>query len=105
MRLIAIGDEALIAGFALLGFETYGNADDEIKGVLAGVTRGKEQALVFVEAGIAQSISHQLERIRDQSEHILVTEIPPLHAPQDYRSPVDSLLRTVLGAGAAESRS
>ena len=102
MRLIAIGNEALVAGFALLGFETYDTGNDDMEDVLAGLSRGGEQALVFVEVGMTSAIGERIDRFRDRSEHVLVTEIPPLHAPQEYRSPVDNLLRTVLGPGAAE---
>ena len=54
MRLIAVGGAALVQGFALLGAETYEDATGEdLERVLADVLRGRDQALIFVERGLA----------------------------------------------------
>lgn len=103
MRLIAMGAEALVEGFALLGFEVRMNANEEdVESVLADLIRTRESALVILEHELARSETPNLERVRREGGRIVVTEIPPLHAPADYRPPVEDLVRRVLGSQVLE---
>jgi len=103
MRLIAMGGAALAEGFALLGFETRVEATrDDVESVLAELIRTKEHALVVLEHGLARTETPNLERVRREGGRIVVTEIPPLHAPADYRPPVEDLVRRVLGSRVLE---
>jgi vacuolar-type H+-ATPase subunit F/Vma7 len=105
MRLIAMGSTALVEGFALLGFETRADATTEdVDGVLAELLRGNEKALLFLENSLVSSTSRYLERVRREGGRIVVTEIPRLDAPGDYRPPVEALVTRVLGASALEER-
>ena len=103
MRLIAMGRAALAEGFALLGFETRVDATrDDVESVLAELIRTREHALVVLEHELARAATPNLERVRREGGRIVVTEIPPLHAPADYRPPVEDLVRRVLGLRALE---
>ena len=106
MRMIAFGGAGLAEGFALLGFEVHSDATGEdVEQVLSGLIQEQEQALVFLESGLAESDSPSLDRVRREGGRIVVTEIPPLHAPADYHPPVEELVLRVLGPGALETRS
>ena len=103
MRLIAMGRAALAEGFALLGFEIRVDATrDDVESMLAELIRTRESALVVLEHELARSGMPNLERVRREGGRIVVTEIPPLHAPADYRPPVEDLVRRVLGSRVLE---
>ena len=102
-RLIAMGSPALIEGFALIGFETWPRGTQEdLERLLGELEQARDKALVFLEAGLVDQLSARLARIRAESPRIVVTEIPPLQAPGDYRPAVENLVVKVLGAGALE---
>ena len=105
MRLIAVGGAALVQGFALLGAETYEDATGEdLERVLADVLRGRDQALIVVESGLVARGGRNLDRVRREGGRIIVSEIPPLDAPESYRPPVEALVTRVLGPSALEER-
>ena len=103
MRMIAMGTAALAEGFALLGFETYPDADAaRVEKVLEELVRGQHEALVILEQHLARNDGVFLKQVRNESGRIVVTEVPPLHAPADYRPPVEELVERSLGASALE---
>ena len=103
--MIAMVSEALAEGFTLLGFETYVDVgSDDVEDVVAGLLRDKDRALVFIEHGMARAGSPMLARARREAGHVVITEIPPLHAPSDYRPPVEELVLRVLGPSALGER-
>lgn len=105
MRVIAMGGEALAEGMALLGFETCANATSEdVERVLAALIEGQEKALVYLEHDLARAGSPSLEHVRNEGGSIIVAELPPLAAPEDYHMPVEELVLKVLGPGALEER-
>ncbi len=102
-RLIMMGDAALCAGFDLVGFETYPGADEKIlEQVLRSVLDAGQTALVLLEPRLARCDCPVLKRLRRQGGRVVITEIPPLHAPDDYRPQVESLVQSVLGRSALE---
>jgi vacuolar-type H+-ATPase subunit F/Vma7 len=102
-RLIAMGSPALMAGFALIGFETWPQGTrQDLERLLRELEQAREGALVFLEAGFLRQPSARLARIRAESPRIIVTEIPPLQAPGEYRPAVEDLVVKVLGSGALE---
>lgn len=102
-RRLALGSAALVDGFALIGFEIHPDATaQQLETVLQDLVQSGEQALVFVESGLASCDCAVLERIRTELVRIVVVEIPPLNAPQDYHPPLEQLVRSVLGPSALE---
>lgn len=103
VRMLALGSAALTDGFALIGFETYPDADTELlNNVLEDLVQQRVRALVLVEPRLCSNPSPLLQRLRIEGGQILITEIPPLQMPQDYHSDIDELLRAVLGNAVLE---
>ncbi len=101
--MIALGSAPLTQGFELLGFEIYPDADAaEMERVLQELLRTGIKALVVVEHDLARQGGPSFRRVRAEGGRIVLTEIPPLHAPADYRPPVEELVRRVLGPNALE---
>lgn len=97
-RLIALGSAALVDGFNLIGIETVRDATVEmLEELLARLILRKEKALLFIEHDLAQSRGPWLNRVRNEGGRIVVTEMPPLHAPEDYHPPVEDVVRAILG--------
>jgi len=104
MKLIFLGSEALADGFALLGFEIFPNATVEtVEKVLADLLKRKEKALVFIEDTLSRQPSPSFLQVRNESDRIVITEIPPLHAPETYQPLVEDLVVRVLGAAVLET--
>jgi vacuolar-type H+-ATPase subunit F/Vma7 len=98
MRMIAIASEPLAEGFALLGFETVVSPDREaVETLLWGLQERQEKALIFLESGLLEGSTPALEDIRRRGGRIVLTEIPPLAAPERYRPAVEDLVVRVLG--------
>ena len=94
-RLIAMGGAALMQGFALIGFETWPDADEkDLESVLTELLRERQRALVRLEPRLARCDCAPLRMVMNEGGRIVVTEIPPLEAPADYRPVVDELLAT-----------
>jgi len=98
MKLIFMGSNALAEGFALLGFEIFPSATtDTVEQVLSELLTNKEKALVFLEDNLAQQPGPSFLRARSEAARIIITEIPPLSAPETYRPSVEQLVARVLG--------
>lgn len=97
-RLIVLGSAGLTEGFSLIGAEVYPDADQaKVEEVLAQLVKEGSQALVLLESGLAHAGGTWLNRLRNESGRIVVTELPPLSAPYDYAPAVDEVVRAVLG--------
>ncbi len=102
-RLIAMGGAELTLGFRFIGFETFPDADEaDVERLLGELIANKERALVLLEPRLARSGSKSLGTVRSEGGHVVVTEIPALHAPHDYHPEVEDVVRSVLGPGALE---
>ena len=100
-RLVMMGDSALCAGFALIGFETWPDASEaQLEQLLEELERERQSALVFLEPRLARCGCAPLERLQRQGGRVIITEIPPLSAPDDYRPQVEELVVSMLGEGA-----
>ena len=98
MRLIFMGSNALAEGFALLGFETFPNATlDMVENILLELLKKKTKALVFLEDSLTETVGPAFLQARSESAEIIITEIPALNAPDDYRPSVEELVKRVLG--------
>jgi vacuolar-type H+-ATPase subunit F/Vma7 len=105
-RTIALGSAALTDGFRLIGIETVPDATPAtLEDLLAQLVRNNERALLFVEDPLARSNGPWLRRVREEGGAIVITEVPSLHAPQEYHPLVEDLVRSVLGPDALEPRS
>ena len=103
-RLIAMGDEALMQGFALIGFETWPAASEQdLDRLLGELLDRNEQALVLLQSGLVRSDVANLRRVLGEGGRIVVAEIPPLEATEGFRSVVEEKLHTVMQTGAVDS--
>lgn len=99
-RLIALGGAALMQGFALIGFETWPDADeDTLDRVLSELLRSKDRALVLLEPRLARCNCASLRIVLNEGGRIVIGEIPPLEAPEDYHPVVDDLLAATVQGG------
>lgn len=99
-RLVVLGSAGLTEGFSLIGAEVYPDADQAtVEQVLANLVVEGAEALVLLEGGLAHGGGEWLNRLRNEGGRIVVTELPPLAAPQDYAPAVDEVLRMVMGDG------
>ena len=97
-RLVVLGSAGLTEGFSLIGAEIYPDADaDKVEEVLGQLVKDGSEALVLLETSLAHAGGHWLSRLRNEGGRIVVTELPPLSAPQDYAPAVDEVVRAVLG--------
>jgi len=101
VRLIAMGSAPLTQGFGLIGFETWPDAGiDDVEKLLGTLLRGRETAVVVLERDLARCDCATLRKVRAEGGRIVIAEVPPLCAPGEHDSPVEDLLRRVLGPDA-----
>lgn len=105
MKIIAIGNSALMDGFALLGIETYADASaDEINAVLTDLVHERERALVYLQQDLISAEIPMIQQLRIKGGSILICEIPDLHTADDYQPEVEKLIGRVLGSSALEGQ-
>ncbi len=103
MKIIAIGNAALMDGFALLGIETFADASaDEINELLTQLVRNRERALVYLQQNLMSQGIPMIQQLRAQGGSILICEIPDLHTAEDYQPEVEKLIGRVLGSSVLE---
>ncbi len=100
-RLVVLGSAGLAYGFGLIGAEVHADADQTtVETVLEQLARDGGEALVLLETQLAHGAGYWLNRLRNEGGRIVITELPPLPAPQDYAPAVDAVVRAVLGPDA-----
>jgi vacuolar-type H+-ATPase subunit F/Vma7 len=100
-RLVVLGSAGLTEGFGLIGAEIYPDATPAtVETVLQGLAATGAAALVLLEAHLAHGGGDWLTRLRNEGGNIVVTELPPLHAPEAYTPAVDAVVGAVLGSEA-----
>jgi vacuolar-type H+-ATPase subunit F/Vma7 len=93
MKIVAIGNSALMDGFALLGIETCADASaDEINALLSELSRSRERALVYLQQDLMNADIPMIKQLRVQGGSILICEIPDLHTADDYQPEVEKLI-------------
>ena len=103
MKIIAVGDSALMDGFALLGIKTYADQSaDFINAMLKELDRNHETALVFIQQDSLNARIPAVQQLRNQGGRILICEIPGLQDVQDYKPEVEKLICRVMGAAVME---
>jgi vacuolar-type H+-ATPase subunit F/Vma7 len=104
-RLIALGGAALMEGFALIGFETYADPTPEtVENLMEELLRNQRAALVVIEQSLTRSSGRFLLGAQREGGRIVITEIPEVHLSASYRSRVESLVQSILGPDALETR-
>jgi vacuolar-type H+-ATPase subunit F/Vma7 len=97
-RLVVLGTAGLVEGFSLIGAETHPDADQaKVEEVLAQLVKDGSDALVLLESHLAHAGGTWLNRLRNEGGRIVVTELPPLSAPENYAPAVDDVVHAVLG--------
>ena len=100
-RLVVLGSAGLANGFSLIGAEVHADADPAtVESVLERLASSGDAALVLLETHLAHAGGYWLNRLRNEGGRIVITELPPLPAPQDYAPAVDAVVRAVLGPDA-----
>lgn len=100
-RLVVLGSAGLAYGFGLIGAEVHADADPAtVESVLEQLANSGDEALVLLETHLAHAGGYWLNRLRNEGGHIVITELPPLTAPQDFAPAVDEVVRAVLGPDA-----
>jgi len=105
MKIIAIGDPALMDGFALLGIQTYADESaEQTNAMLIELVRSRERALVFIQQDLMCADIPMIRQLRNQGGSILICEIPNLPAADDYQPAVEKLIGRVLGTAVLEKK-
>ena len=105
-RMLILGSAPLVVGFALIGFEAYPDADaEQLEQVLAQLHKTNSSALVLVEHDLARQGGEWYTRLRTEGGRIVLTEVPPLNAPEGYHPAVETLVTEILGDHALEAQS
>ena len=98
MRILAIGNRALMDGFALLGIETYADIGPaEMEQLLAELNQQGERALVYLQQDLAQADIPVLKYLRNEGGKVLISEIPDILSADAYQASVDQLIGRVMG--------
>ncbi|MGV6825397.1 MAG: V-type ATP synthase subunit F [bacterium] len=96
-RLIAMGGEALMQGFNLIGFETWPNADeDALDSLLTDLIKKRESALILLEPHLARCECAALQVARAEGGRIVIGEIPAFNQPDHYAPELDEYLHKAL---------
>ena len=87
MRVLAIGNRALMDGFALLGIETYADFSlTQMEQLLLELYRGNERALVYLQQDLAQADIPVLTNLRNEGGRVLISEIPDILSADGYQA-------------------
>ena len=98
VRNIFVGSPALSDGFRLIGFETLTTPDKaSLDRLLDELQRERQRALLIIEQSVNEVGSNLLEQIRKEGGRIVLSEVPPLHHPDDFHSELDAELKKLTG--------
>lgn len=104
MRILAIGSQALMDGFALLGIETHTDISiDALEHLLNNIVRQQERTLIYLQQNLATADIPILQRLRQEGGQVLISIIPSLHEPDNRQAPIDALIAKVIGPSALEN--
>ena len=103
MRILAIGSQALMDGFALLGIETHTDVDNQkLEKLLNDIVRQQERVLIYLQQDLANADIPVLQRLRQEGGNVLISEIPSLSEPHNRQASIDALITKVIGPSALE---
>lgn len=100
-RMLFLGDTALGDGFRLIGFETPVVTDGtSLSLLLQQLQQSKQRAFVLIDSLLARSHADLLEQVRAEGGHIVLSEVPALHSPEDFYCDIDARIESLLGSQA-----
>ena len=103
MRIIAVGSQALMDGFALLGIDTHVDlGTDALEDLLLSIVSSQERTLIYLQQDLLDHDIPILNQIRSEGGSILISEVPSLHEPENRQASIDLLIRRTIGASALE---
>ena len=103
MRIVAIGSQALMDGFALLGIETHTDMSvHALEQLLNSLVRSQERTLIYLQQDLANADLPVLHYLRQEGGNVLISELPSLHEPDNRQAPIDALIAKVIGPSALE---
>jgi vacuolar-type H+-ATPase subunit F/Vma7 len=86
-RSIAIGSEALVTGFSLIGFESMADPDpEEVRDFIDQLTQNHGRAFLVVERYLAKELEDILRPLQQEGGDILMVEVPAIHEPDQLDS-------------------
>ncbi len=97
MRIVAVGSQPLMDGFSLLGMETHADIDSkQLEQLLKEIMQRQERTLLYLQQDLAQADLPLLHQLRKESGSILISEIPPLHQPNQREATIDALINRMV---------
>lgn len=103
MKIMAMGNSALMDGFSLLGIKTYVDESTEtINSVLSELKRQQQRALIYMQQDLMNADIPMVKQLRENGGSILICEIPNLQEADDYQPAVEKLIGRVLGSAVLE---
>lgn len=96
--MIFMGSTALTDGFRLIGFETWAApTPKDVDRILRELINKRQNAFLVIDQVLAEADIPMLDRVRAEGGHIVVSAVPPLNQPQQFRTRIDDRLQTMLG--------
>ncbi|MEW7978456.1 MAG: ATPase [gamma proteobacterium symbiont of Phacoides pectinatus] len=97
-RMLFLGDATLTDGFRLIGFETRADpTEEELEEILHQLVTDRQNAFVVLDHRLSTSSAPLLARVRAEGGRIIITEVPPLDAPEQFHCKIDDEVRSLLG--------
>jgi vacuolar-type H+-ATPase subunit F/Vma7 len=97
-RQIFLGEANLATGFRLAGFEVFPDAAvNQLDTLLHQLIEERTPAFVVIDQALAASDSKRLAQVRREGGRILLTQVPPLTAPESMHSAIDDHIQQLLG--------
>ena len=97
-RMLFFGQSVLADGYALVGFETWPDADKKVmEQELLAIHNRRENAFVIIDASIDVSNSSVLSTIKRESGRILIIEVPELSSPESFSIDTDDRVGMLMG--------
>lgn len=97
-RLLFMGEAALTEGFRLIGFETWTDPTiQKLDTLLETLINERQKAFIILSQTLAECDSQLLKRVRAEGGRIIVTQVPSLATPDNFRCEIDDRLQLLLG--------
>ncbi len=97
-RMLFLGERSLAEGFALIGFETWPDADvAQLDRLLEQLRQQRSRALVVIDERLARGQSRLLPLVYAEGGRIVIAEVPPLASPEDFHVDIDAQIQAMLG--------